>query len=65
MYVGGEIKTPDNPPTQTRPGTPERIEVYRRRAERGLPIFVDGDYVDPEFYSRGRICYDVPAPASS
>lgn len=63
VYTGGPAQMPHNPPTQTRPGTRDRIEVYRQRAESGLPIFVEGDYVDPEFYSRGRISFD-PAPTA-
>ena len=30
-------------PTNTRPGSPERIAVYRRRAGRGVAVFHPGD----------------------
>ena len=64
VFVGGGSVQQGNPPTKTRPGTRERIEVYRRRAEKGLPLFVDGDYVDREMVSYGnRISFDVPPPA--
>jgi len=64
VFVGSGSVQQGNPPTKTRPGTRERIEVYRRRAEKGLPLFVDGDYVDREMVSYGnRISFDVPPPA--
>jgi hypothetical protein len=62
--AGPAANHPASRPTKTRPGTSARIEVYRRRAELGLPLFLIGDFIDPEFFRHGKICYDVSPPAN-
>lgn len=63
VYVAGEVASNKSPPTATRPGTRERIEVYRRRAAQGSPVFVAGDYVDPELVNGKCVSYDIAATA--
>lgn len=40
-------------PTNTRPGTTERIEVYRLRVEQGLSIWNPGDRPADVFWDKG------------